>query len=66
LRGDIEQATAYGVDAAIRQRIPMNQTLTFYVRFGDWLAWLALGATLSLGLVGFINLSKWQILVLKK
>jgi apolipoprotein N-acyltransferase len=48
LRGDVEQATAYGVDAVISHRIALNNELTFYARFGDWIGWLATGSALSL------------------
>ncbi|MBL7816675.1 MAG: apolipoprotein N-acyltransferase [Saprospiraceae bacterium] len=48
LRGDVEQPTAYGIDAAIKQRIVLNDDITFYVRYGDWIAWLAVGSALSL------------------
>jgi apolipoprotein N-acyltransferase len=51
LRGDIEQPTAYGVDAVISQRIALNDEVTFYVRYGDWMAWLATG--IALCLMGF-------------
>jgi apolipoprotein N-acyltransferase len=37
-RGDIFQATPYREAAVIRQKISTNEKLTFYVRFGDYLA----------------------------
>lgn len=37
-RGDPHQATAYWVPAAIKGTLNANNTLTFYVRNGDWLA----------------------------
>ncbi len=39
-RGDIEQATAWWVETAIKQRIYSTQGETFYTRYGDYLAWL--------------------------
>ena len=51
LRGDIEQPTVYGTDAVISQRIALNDDLTFYVRYGDLLGWLAAGSALSLLIV---------------
>ena len=41
-RGDISQATAYGVDAVISQTIYANTAMTFYVKHGDYLARIAL------------------------
>ncbi len=41
-RGDILQATAYDEPAAIKREISLNDHLTFYVRWGDMLARLAL------------------------
>jgi apolipoprotein N-acyltransferase len=35
-RGDIQQATAYWEPAAIRQNINLNDTVTFYARYGDY------------------------------
>ncbi len=43
--GDISQATGYGVAAAIRDRLLLNDAVTFYVRWGDIIARLALFAT---------------------
>jgi apolipoprotein N-acyltransferase len=36
-RGDISQRTAYWVPAAIRQKINANDTITFYVKYGDYI-----------------------------
>ena len=41
-RGDIQQPTAYGVDAVIKQAIPFNDAVTFYVRWGDLLGRIAM------------------------
>ncbi len=46
MRGDVEQPTEYGKDAVISQRIALNDDITFYVKYGDWIAWLAVGAAL--------------------
>jgi apolipoprotein N-acyltransferase len=47
-RGDVSQATAYWVPAAIRHTLNANDFLTFYVRHGDYLAHIAVwGALLS-------------------
>jgi apolipoprotein N-acyltransferase len=43
VRGDVEQATDYGVEAVIRQKIALHDGLTIYARTGDWVAWLAIG-----------------------
>ena len=37
-RGDVSQSTAYWVPAVIKQTINTNNTLTFYVRYGDYIA----------------------------
>ncbi|MCU0346436.1 MAG: apolipoprotein N-acyltransferase [Saprospiraceae bacterium] len=37
-RGDIQQPTKYGEEAAIRQNIKFNDRITFYVRWGDMIA----------------------------
>ncbi|MEL6987208.1 MAG: apolipoprotein N-acyltransferase, partial [Bacteroidota bacterium] len=47
-RGDILQATKYGETIAISGSIQMNEKLTFYSRFGDWIAWICLGLTVLL------------------
>lgn len=41
-RGDMFQATPYSEEAVIRQKITANNALTFYVRFGDYLARISL------------------------
>ena len=41
-RGDISQATPYGQDAVIRAEIAMNKETTFYTKYGDLIARLAL------------------------
>ncbi|MCR5115806.1 MAG: apolipoprotein N-acyltransferase [Bacteroidales bacterium] len=37
-RGDAHQVTRYGERTAIRQRVLLNDHLTFYTRYGDYLA----------------------------
>lgn len=41
-RGDIMQPTAYWQEASIRQRLNANHSLTWYVRFGDYIGRLSL------------------------
>ena len=41
--GDVHQATKYETRTAIRENIPLNDQLTFYVKHGDYLARLAVG-----------------------
>ncbi len=48
--GIIRKATAYGEEAVIRDDIQLNDAITFYVRWGDLLARLALFTTILLGL----------------
>lgn len=45
-RGDISQATAYGVQAAIKGNILLNDKITFYVVWGDMIARIAFFMTL--------------------
>jgi apolipoprotein N-acyltransferase len=46
--GEIQQATQYWAPAAISQRIGLNNTLTFYTRFGDYIARAALCLSIAL------------------
>ncbi len=48
LRGDVEQPMPYGTDAVIVQRIALNDDITFYVKYGDWMGWLASGLAVCL------------------
>jgi len=41
-RGDVFQPTQWWVDAAIEQSINANDTLTFYVKYGDYIARISL------------------------
>ncbi len=41
-RGDISQPTAYGEQAAIRQKITLSDQLTLYVKWGDMIARIAI------------------------
>ena len=34
-RGDVQQATAYGTDAVIRERIKLSKEVTFYAKYGE-------------------------------
>lgn len=43
-RGDISQPLGWWVQGAIRQELPLNNGLTFYVRFGDYIARTAMAA----------------------
>ena len=45
-RGDILQATEYGEVTTVKGEIQLNEDMTFYSRFGDWIAWVALMVTL--------------------
>ncbi|MBI1223896.1 MAG: apolipoprotein N-acyltransferase [Bacteroidetes bacterium] len=44
-RGDVQQPTQYGEEAAIRQNIKFNRGITFYVRWGDMIARFAVFVT---------------------
>jgi apolipoprotein N-acyltransferase len=41
-RGDVKQATDYGVDAVIRSRIELNKEVTFYAKYGEIIGFSAL------------------------
>jgi len=40
-RGDVFQRTPYDEEAVIRQKINLNEEITFYVRYGDYLSRIA-------------------------
>ena len=45
-RGDILQASNYDEASTVKGEIQLNEEITFYSRFGDWIAWVALMVTL--------------------
>jgi len=49
-RGDILQDTQYGVEAALKGKIKLNDELTFYVKYGDYIGRLAVLLTAFLWL----------------
>jgi len=51
-RGDVVQQSKWWVKTALKQDINLNSDLTFYVRFGDYLA--EIGSLLALLGIGFI------------
>jgi len=54
-RGDIEQPTAYEEAVAIRQKIYLNSEETFYVRWGDLIARVAIFTSIILLLNTFVK-----------
>ena len=40
-KGNSFQETNFGEATAIRQRLPLNDNLTFYVKYGDWIVWVS-------------------------
>ena len=54
-RGDILQPTKYGEEAAIRGNIRLNNEITFYVKWGDLIARIALFASAILLLNSFVK-----------
>ena len=52
-RGDIYQATPYVEQAAIRQSLTLNETKTFYVKNGDYLARISAFLSIIFVFVGF-------------
>lgn len=58
-RGDVIQASNWWVPTALKQDINLNSDLTFYVRYGDWIAWL--GCVAAGGLVILILLRRMSV-----
>ncbi len=54
-RGDIQQATKYGVPAVIKQDINANSELTFYAIYGDYIGRLSMFVAALLLLVSFVR-----------
>ncbi|MEO1437142.1 MAG: apolipoprotein N-acyltransferase [Bacteroidota bacterium] len=54
-KGNIHQPTDYEVDAAIRQRLKVNEQDTFYIRYGDLISRLALFTAVMIFLVAFVQ-----------
>ena len=54
-RGDISQATKWWVPAAIKGTINANEKMTFYVRFGDYIARISLFVSILLILNLIVN-----------
>jgi apolipoprotein N-acyltransferase len=54
-RGDISQATRYNEAVAIRGQLTLNDAITFYVRWGDIIARIALFATIIFALNTFVK-----------
>ncbi|MBI9033960.1 MAG: apolipoprotein N-acyltransferase [Bacteroidales bacterium] len=57
-RGDIQQATNYWEADVIRQNIHLNEKLTFYVKYGDYLGRTSLFASLLLVLIAIAQAMK--------
>lgn len=51
-RGDVVQKSKWWTATALKQDINLNENLTFYVRYGDYIAFIALFG----GAIGFIGL----------
>lgn len=56
LRGDVQQATDYGVDAVIRERIKLSKNVTFYAKYGEIVGF---GALMLTGVV-FLSYMFWS------
>lgn len=55
-RGDILQATNYGVEAAVRGNVLLNEEVTFYVKWGDLIGRIAIFTSLILLLNTLVKL----------
>nr|WP_237488005.1 apolipoprotein N-acyltransferase [Hufsiella arboris] len=67
-RGDVVQKTKWWVPAALKQDINLNESLTFYVKHGDYIAFagcLGSGVFLVLLVVGQFKRTKQKIPVMK-
>jgi len=53
--GTIEQKTDYWVKTGFNSNIPVITEQTFYARFGDWLAYQALGISVVFWILGLLN-----------
>jgi len=54
-RGDVFQQTAYWVPAVLRQDININNTLTFYVRNGDYIARISAFVSALVLIISFVQ-----------
>lgn len=57
-RGDVLVQTNSNVCEAISSRIRMNSSITFYVRYGDYLGWISLLPSVMIGIFLFVYL-RW-------
>jgi len=53
-RGDVIVRTDSNVSSAISSGVRMNSTLTFYVRYGDYLGWISLLLSVIIGISLFV------------
>jgi apolipoprotein N-acyltransferase len=53
-RGEILQALPWWQEGALRGTVHLNPEASFYVRFGDWLAWLMPGLSFVLLLLTIV------------
>ena len=54
-RGDIIQSTPYWVKTAIRQKVNANSRITFYVKYGDYIARISTFIFFAMALIGFVR-----------
>lgn len=54
-RGEILQALPWWKEGALRGTVHLNPEATFYVRFGDWLAWLMPGLSFAFLLMTIVG-----------
>ena len=59
-RGDVYQATEYWVPAVIRQTINANDEITFYVKYGDYIARLSAFVAVFLVLIAISFRLRWK------
>ncbi len=55
-RGDISQPLPYGEAGVAKGMIHLNDSMTFYARWGDYIAWLAVMATIGLVIMALLKI----------
>ena len=58
-KGAISKATAYQIRTGIRGNISLERSITFYVRYGDWVGWSAAIALLFCSLWALARRLSW-------
>lgn len=57
--GSLGQQLGWMTPSAAVLQVPVHEEMTFYVKYGDWLGWLALLITAGLALIHVVNRRPW-------